>query len=91
VPGCHYGIRATSPNHESMDPRRGEGKPSQSWWGEVEDGDGGYSNDQIHFPFSEICFIGYNKAIKGFPSITFEVISLTKIKVVLIQTPSLQT
>ena len=33
-------------------------------------------------PFSEICFIGYNKAIKGFPNITFEVISLTKIKVV---------
>ena len=41
--------------------------------------------------FSKISFIGYNKAIKGFPNITFEVISLTKIKVVLIQTPSLQT
>ena len=42
-------------------------------------------------PFSEICLIGYNKTIKGFPNITFKVISLTKIKVVLIQTPSLQT
>ena len=42
-------------------------------------------------PFSEISFIGYNKAMKGFPNITFEVISLTKIKVVLIQTPYLQT
>ena len=29
--------------------------------------------------------------MKGFPNITFEVISLTKIKEVLIQTPSLQT
>ena len=29
--------------------------------------------------------------MKGFPNITFEIISLTKIKVVLIQTPSLQT
>jgi hypothetical protein len=42
-------------------------------------------------PFSEISFIGYNRAMKGFPNITFEVISLTKIKVVLMQTPSLQT
>ena len=42
-------------------------------------------------PFSEICSIEYNKTMKGFPNITFEVISLTKIKVVLIQTPSLQT
>ena len=42
-------------------------------------------------PFSEICSIGYNKAIKGFSNIIFEVISLTKIKVVLIQTPALQT
>jgi hypothetical protein len=42
-------------------------------------------------PFSEISFIGYNRAMKGFSNITFEVISLTKIKVVLIQTPSLQT
>ena len=41
--------------------------------------------------FSEICLIGYNKAMKEFPNITFEVISLTKIKVVLIQTLSLQT
>jgi hypothetical protein len=41
--------------------------------------------------FSEIFSIGYNKAMKGFPNITFEVISLTKIKVVLIQTSSLQT
>ena len=41
--------------------------------------------------FSEICSIGYNKVMKGFPNITFEVISLTKIKVVFIQTPSLQT
>jgi hypothetical protein len=42
-------------------------------------------------PFSEIFFIGYNRAMKGFHDITFEVISLTKIKVVLIQTHSLQT
>jgi hypothetical protein len=42
-------------------------------------------------PFYEICSIGYNKVMKGFPNITFEVISLTKIKVVLIQTSSLQT
>ena len=41
--------------------------------------------------FSVISFIGYNKVMKGFPNITFEVISLTKIKVVLIQIPSLQT
>ena len=41
--------------------------------------------------FSENCFIGYNKVIKGFSNITFEVISLTKIKVVFIQTPSLHT
>ncbi len=41
-------------------------------------------------PFSEISFMGYNRAMKGFRNITFEVISLTKIRVVLIQTPSLQ-
>ena len=34
-------------------------------------------------PFSEISFMGYNKTMKGFPNITFEVMSLTKIKVVL--------
>jgi hypothetical protein len=42
-------------------------------------------------PFFEISSIGYIKAMKGFLNITFEVISLTKIKVVLIQTLSLQT
>ncbi len=42
-------------------------------------------------PFSEISMMGYNKAMKGFPSITLEMISLTKMKVVLIQIPFLHT
>ena len=50
-----------------------------------------YPKTCVGSPFSKISFIGYNKAMKGFPNITFEVISLTKIKVVLIQIPSLQT
>ena len=50
-----------------------------------------WSKISVVRPFSEISLIEYNKVIKGFPNITLLVIFFTKTKVVLIQTPSLQT